>query len=745
MTKSVDAKDKSLREILSGSQYLIDFYQREYKWQRKQVGELIDDLTNRFLTSFSAAHVRGDVAEYPAYFLGSVVLSRKSSGTYIVDGQQRLTSLTLLLIHLRNLQLAEAQAEDPNIQSLIVSTQYGQKSLNLNVPERADIMNALFLGETIGDDFRDSSSLAIAERYAEIEELFPEECKGEVLPFFMDWLLEKVQLVEISAYSDEDAYTIFETMNDRGLSLNPADMLKGYVLSNIREAGGRGDAEVTWRESVPPLEAFGKDAVNDFFRSWFRGRFAQTAGTSGDDFERLGPEFHRWLRDNADSVGLKHSEEFLDFVKFQLPWYSRWYAHMRSGGASFSAADEILYYVAEMKVDHGVLMMSVVDPLDPPEITQAKLRVVARFLDIFINRRVWASKNVTKPGLKGSFLSLARALRPLSLEELTARLYAELVKPGHDNFEGPPPLLTNAAKRKVHRFLARLTSYVELEAGSGEYLYPQLVVVSGRSRFDIEHVWPNRFDYVRDQFDSESEFMQFRNRLGGLVLLPHSYNASYQDMEPSVKIPLYSRPDHNLLCASLASATYSNNPRFRQWVSNTKFGFKPYDSIPTGFSRQAIEERTDLYRQLARAIWSPELLLSASGLGIDELIPMIENYQGQLGEEGDDDRSAGTRVDFNISVQDLIAEGLVRIGDVLVGRRDGASLVARGRICAAGVIELDNGGRFQFLSPAAMALFDNQMVVNGWDFWTHEASGLTMSALREQLYRGDDGLTAVRP
>jgi uncharacterized protein with ParB-like and HNH nuclease domain len=49
-------------------------------------------------------------------------------------------------------------------------------------------------------------------------------------------------LVEITAYSDEDAYTIFETMNDRGLSLSPTDMLKGFLLANIEDPAKRLDA-----------------------------------------------------------------------------------------------------------------------------------------------------------------------------------------------------------------------------------------------------------------------------------------------------------------------------------------------------------------------------------------------------------------------------------------------------------------------------------------------------------------------
>ena len=51
----------------------------------------------------------------------------------------------------------------------------------------------------------------------DIDDCFPEELYGDAISFFLDWLQENVHLVEITAYSDDDAYTIFETMNDRGL------------------------------------------------------------------------------------------------------------------------------------------------------------------------------------------------------------------------------------------------------------------------------------------------------------------------------------------------------------------------------------------------------------------------------------------------------------------------------------------------------------------------------------------------
>src|SRR5512139_3083061 len=98
-----DGKGKTIRDLLGAKRYSIDYYQREYKWQTKQVGELIDDLTDKFLESYEARHERTTVEGYGHYFLGSIIISDKSGRKFIIDGQQRLTTLTLLLIHLHRL------------------------------------------------------------------------------------------------------------------------------------------------------------------------------------------------------------------------------------------------------------------------------------------------------------------------------------------------------------------------------------------------------------------------------------------------------------------------------------------------------------------------------------------------------------------------------------------------------------------------------------------------------------------
>jgi hypothetical protein len=100
-------------------------------------------------------------------------------------------------------------------------------------------MEALYKGEDFGEPDPPESVANILARYADLADLFADDLAGPALPFFVDWLVENVHLVEITAYSDDDAYTISETMNDRGLSLTPADMLEGYLLANISDGDKR--------------------------------------------------------------------------------------------------------------------------------------------------------------------------------------------------------------------------------------------------------------------------------------------------------------------------------------------------------------------------------------------------------------------------------------------------------------------------------------------------------------------------
>lgn len=607
--REILGKAKTVRELLKGVKYSIDYYQREYKWHDKQIRELVDDLTGKFFEDFDQGHARKKVADYSHYFLGSIIISKKESASYVVDGQQRLTSLTLLLILLRILQ--KGRDDQVNVDELIVSEKYGQKSFNLHVDERTPCMEALYENEPFDLNGRSESIQNLVARYRDIEESFPDELRGDALPYFIDWLLENVHLVEITAYSDDDAYTIFETMNDRGLSLSPTDMLKGYLLANIDDIDKRTVANTRWRDRLRDLNEMGKEAEPDFFKGWLRSQYAtkireRKRGAKPEDFDRIGTEFHRWLRDTSEAIGLKQSDNFYQFIDRDFEFYSRQYLRLvKASQTTVPGLEHVLYNAQHGFTLQYLLLLSPLRPDDTDTTVQQKIRLVGQFVDILLAWRLWNFRSIAYSTMQYAMFLVMREIRGLAPKPLAQKLYNTLASET-EKFASNDRLRVHQQNRyALHRILARLTDYVETSSGQpSRYLD---YVSEGKGRFEVEHIWADHPERHKDEFTHPADFAEQRNRIGGLLLLPKSFNASYGDLTYEEKLPHYNT--QNLLARSLHSQCYEHNPGFLRFVQDSRLPFKPYEH----FKKSAIEERAILYRLLAEQIWNPEQLLREVG------------------------------------------------------------------------------------------------------------------------------------
>ena len=600
-SREIDGKGRTVRDLLAGRKYSIDYYQREYKWQQKQLAELIDDLTGKFFESHDPRNHRSAVGDYGHYFLGSIIISDKEGQKFIIDGQQRLTTLTLLLIFLHH-RLDDAEQKG-QIADLIFSQKYGKRSFNLDISERTPCMEALYKGEKFGEPDPPESIANILARYAEIEDLFPSDLAGESLPYFADWLVENVHLVEITAYSDDDAYTIFETMNDRGLSLTPADMLKGYLLANITDAERRTLASRVWKERVQALAELGKDEDADGIKSWLRSQYAESIrerkrDAAPLDFDLIGTEFHRWVRDKAIALGLTASAEFARLIERDFSFYARWYERIRGAAEGPIAGLECVHFNAQhnFTLQYPVLL----GPLrveDDEATALRKIRVVAAYLDILIHRRIWNWRAIDYSTMQYAMFLVMREIRGKSPTELVDILGGKLgveteTFASNDRFH-----LHGMNGRQVHRLLARMTDFLETRSGQASRFaeYAQ----RGRKGYEIEHVWADHPERHADEFPHPSEFQEYRNRIGGLLLLPRSFNASYGDLPYGKKCEHY--VGQNLLARSLHNLAYQHNPGFKRFIEESGLPFLAHSE----FKRNDLDARQVLYQQLAERIWSP--------------------------------------------------------------------------------------------------------------------------------------------
>nr|WP_286196102.1 DUF262 domain-containing protein [Synechococcus sp. CCAP 1479/9] len=276
---SIAASQKSIREILRPEdyQFVVPAYQRPYAWEKNQAQQLVDDLLDAY----------GDNPDSD-YFLGSVVIVKQegSPKSEIVDGQQRLTSLSILISVIRHLVPEHLNQVRSDIGQILLRDFMGVQSKGLVIRKSDQV----FFHEMIVVDggirrLRElrtslSSSQQCIKNNAEVfanrlesmikatadKARFPQE--------FLKYILHQVRLVLISDDDFRSAYRIFSTMNNRGLPLGVSDLLKAILLEQISDSEIQHYTEIWEREEgslteLSPERSEEYDSNRKFFELLF--------------------------------------------------------------------------------------------------------------------------------------------------------------------------------------------------------------------------------------------------------------------------------------------------------------------------------------------------------------------------------------------------------------------------------------------------------------------------------------------
>ncbi len=337
MTQTLTAKEQSLAKIFSDDYvFTIPGYQRPYAWGTEQAQELFDDL----LTALKSAPEQ--LIDSAPYFLGSIVLIKGevSAEATVVDGQQRLTTLTLLLSAIR------ATVQDGNVQNGITKRIY----------EHGDVVSdtqasyRLSLRERDRDFFRkymqhEGGLKALAELNATLPDA-QERLRANANTFMValgkleqptlvrlvQFIITRCYLVTVATPDLDSAYRIFGVLNSRGLDLSATDILKAEVIGGIK-VELRDSYTQKWEDEE---EALGRDEFGDLFahiRMVYRK--AKPQSTLLKEFKEHVTPFREpvtFLDDvllpmaqafseirNADYASQKHAEQ----VNEHLSWLNR--------------------------------------------------------------------------------------------------------------------------------------------------------------------------------------------------------------------------------------------------------------------------------------------------------------------------------------------------------------------------------------------------------------------------------------
>ena len=615
----------TIQKLLANRRFNIDEYQREYKWEQKHLEELITDLTTRFNDSYKTGDETSDVKNYNDYFLGPIIIASRNGESYIVDGQQRCTTLTLILIYMYHKCKGQNDGPQALLEQMIFSNNLGEKNFNINVPERTSILKDLFEGNEISIDDKDESVRNIVLRYQDIEEINLEDELQESFQHFIYWFLTKVGVIEITTTNPEQAYEIFETMNSRGKPLSPVDMLKSYLIGEISDQDKLREANRLWKQTVKDLIYWGdsedEERDDDCIKAWLRSKYAQTIrerkiNSVDKDWELIGSSFHKWTRDNSDNIVLGNQDNNYGFMTNDFAFYANSYKLILEASQKFTPGLEAVFYNARLDFTlQRTVLLAALNPTDDRTLVITKINTVATYLNIWIMRRV---VNFIRTGYSASsyaMFNLCKEIRSKSLEELVNILVKKLeaddttFQSAKDGRRGGISefTLNNFTPKTMYQFLARITAFVDYQSGRPDP-FEQLVDRKGKILYDIEHIWANKFETHKDEFTDEASFQSWRNLVAALVLLPSDVNRSFQDKNYESKVPHYAK--QNIWAASLTEPTYEHQPQFQSFIKKYNLDFKPYSQ----FTSDSIDERASLLSALSEIIWNPETIREVAKL-----------------------------------------------------------------------------------------------------------------------------------
>ena len=466
MENKIDGQGMSVAQVFE-DRYVIDYFQREYKWEKKHIEQLIYDLDFAFHESYKNGDTIDDIPNYKPYFMGPYIVSRHHTMYSLIDGQQRLTSLTLLLIYI----VKQFPDTRDDLEKLIYKRSFKKESYNLNIEGRERVMDFLFKDVDFDRTNMSVSEINILSRYSDIEDLFPERLRdSDKIILFSYWLLNKVVLVQILSYSDDNAYTIFETMNDRGFNLTSSEMLKSLLLSKIKDAEVRRRCDQKWKENIQRLVSVDKDCEQDFFRAWLRGRYLINVKDTSD-IDAIGIGFHRWVKNNMKLFKLTSDSKIESLITDELSFYISIFLSIRVSETSSNG----LYTSIFVQNPYGVasslaypLYLSVVNQSDLQKDIQEKITLVSKALDTFVVRRILMHQSVGQSSIRGFMYSLILSVRGFAIEDLKDNLTSFLDKYATMGQELKPDVVAHYPYKFLRYFQYRVNLYLESLLGDAQ-------------------------------------------------------------------------------------------------------------------------------------------------------------------------------------------------------------------------------------------------------------------------------------
>lgn len=614
MQQTITPEKQTVEICLKNKSYYIDFYQREYVWSKETVEILLRDIFYAFELSYEEykdAELSQEVLEkFNWYYLNIFITNNINGKIFIVDGQQRLSTLTLIATKLYHLTTNDL------LKNTLKDCIYGQDKWKGNIfrldhEKRHSIMEKILNGDSEApSSFKNKTEETLWYRYIDISKYINDkEMDSKKIDTFINYFLERLVLVELTITKD-DTPMIFEVINDRGEALKPFEILKGKLVGALDKNDTEKYSDL-WDKSLSRLF----NMEDDFFVDYIRSRFIFKRNSKIES--AINNAYHRYIFENNEigqSLAFrktdKHQiENVKRFIEQDLVYYSGLYAKIRNN----EIHDEFMAYLDNIHDVKGqyAIILSACEINDVQE--NEKISTIAFEYD-----RLYMLLRLNGAYDSNSFqeisLNLNNEIHGKSIEQYRA-IFNNVLRNAigeRRNKENISSLLDyttfksmgyhNIEKRALRYFLSRVEKFLcdglkQSMQDSVEYISTKTGYKTG---YHIEHILSHN-ETNRNFFDSEEEFETNRNQLGGLLLLKDADNISSGNEEYADKLKTYSA---GLVWGHTLCNDYHHINTKLESLNNElllKCGNK-INPIST-FDKTALEQRNKLLYDIVKVIW----------------------------------------------------------------------------------------------------------------------------------------------
>lgn len=606
---------QNIDRVFSNTTYYIDFYQRQYKWDETPVKRLLEDVFYKFNEEY-AKHKDSDIplqqlvsSKYSWYYLNTYVTNTIEGKVFVVDGQQRLTTITLILIKLYH----QAQQFSSKLKDWLKNKIIGQSGFEEEFWMNHETHKPTLMGILNGDELEHipTNSGITAKNMVDNYRVIANWLDGELtdqhsFESFTFYFLYRLVLINLNVEQTE-VPMVFEVINDRGIKLKPHEILKGKLLGQVEKDELKAlHLNELWENHVNSINKFRDDEIDQFFIYFFKAKLADTRAI-GVKFDK---DYHRAIFDDEFNAkyGLKHnSKKVKSFLQHEFIYFTTLYDKVLGYYKEESPKQPFVYFNSLTEMDtQFLLILSACTINDPKE--EEKIYLISKNVDkLFCLLQLQRSYNSNT--FATEIYKLSKGIREQSPEiigEVFEKYLLDLLADtrGVQVSEAISYSFFREAgieldKRFKRYFFARIEKFIADNTNMHikHSLYNLVQNTGAVNGFHIEHILSHNAENKALFNNDEEYFERERNRLGALLLLKGQDNISSSNESYTSKLQSYA----NTLYwnETLREDTYKSKLDFTGMMHKYSLQFRAMNQ----FTPAEVEERHKLLFDMVKIIW----------------------------------------------------------------------------------------------------------------------------------------------